>query len=145
MSQQATQLAGDLPRYQHVLAEKISALRKSAVGSPALEKATEAVKGLERELVNPTPGPKVGTEPSPSSARYSAMSCFAGRQAIDKIVRRLKVRGSKHKHTGMPSTRRRVRECFFGPILGKASRVRRRARQPCFFRRILAETTSAIA
>jgi predicted PurR-regulated permease PerM len=28
MSQQATQLAGDLPRYQHVLAEKISALRK---------------------------------------------------------------------------------------------------------------------
>ena len=49
MSQQATQLAGDLPRYQHVLAEKISALRKSAAGSPALEKATEAVKELERE------------------------------------------------------------------------------------------------
>ena len=65
MSQQATQLAGDLPRYQHVLAEKISALRKSAAGSPALEKATEAVKGLERELANPTPEPKVGTEPSP--------------------------------------------------------------------------------
>src|SRR6478672_10135746 len=64
MSQQATQLAGDLPRYQHVLAEKISALRKSATGSPALEKATEAVKGLERELANPTPEPKVGTEPS---------------------------------------------------------------------------------
>ena len=65
MSQQATQLAGDLPRYQHVLAEKISALRKSAAGSPALEKATEAVKGLQRELANPTPEPKVGTEPSP--------------------------------------------------------------------------------
>src|SRR4026208_1528235 len=31
-SQQATQLAGDLPRYQKVLAEKISALRKSATG-----------------------------------------------------------------------------------------------------------------
>ena len=27
MSQQGMQLAGDLPRYQHVLAEKISALR----------------------------------------------------------------------------------------------------------------------
>ena len=65
MSQQATQLAGDLPRYQHVLAEKISALRKSAAGSPVLEKASEAVKGLERELANPTPEPKVGTEPSP--------------------------------------------------------------------------------
>jgi predicted PurR-regulated permease PerM len=65
MSQQATQLAGDLPRYQQVLAEKISALRKSAAGSPALEKAAEAVKGLERELSNPTPEPKVGVEPSP--------------------------------------------------------------------------------
>ena len=65
MSQQATQLAGDLPRYQHVLAEKISALRKSATGSPALEKATEAIKDLERELGNPTPEPKVGAEPSP--------------------------------------------------------------------------------
>jgi predicted PurR-regulated permease PerM len=52
LSQQATQLAQDLPRYQDVLAEKISALRNSAAGSPALEKATEAVKGLERELAN---------------------------------------------------------------------------------------------
>ena len=48
-----------------MLAEKISALRKSAAGSPVLEKATEAVKDLERELANPTPEPKVGTEPSP--------------------------------------------------------------------------------
>ena len=65
MSHQATQLAGDLPRYQSVLAEKISALRKSAAGSPTLEKATDALKGLQREAANPTPEPKVGTEPSP--------------------------------------------------------------------------------
>jgi predicted PurR-regulated permease PerM len=65
MSQQASQLAEDLPRYQYVLAEKISALRNSATGSPALEKATEAVKGLERELANPKPEPKVGTELRP--------------------------------------------------------------------------------
>ena len=64
MSKQATQLAESLPRYQHVLAEKISAIRKSATGSPALEKATEAIKGLERELANPTPEPKVSTKPS---------------------------------------------------------------------------------
>ena len=68
MSKQATQLAEDLPRYQHVLAEKISALRKSATGSPALEKATEAIKGLERELANPKPVPKVGTEPNSARA-----------------------------------------------------------------------------
>jgi predicted PurR-regulated permease PerM len=65
MSQQATQLAGDLPRYQQVLSEKISSLRQSAAGSPALEKATEAVKELQREIANPKPEPKVGTEPSP--------------------------------------------------------------------------------
>jgi predicted PurR-regulated permease PerM len=65
MSRQVTQLSEDLPRYQHVLAQKISSLRNSATGSPALEKATEAVKGLQHELANPMPEPKVGTEPSP--------------------------------------------------------------------------------
>lgn len=65
MSQQATQLAGELPRYQQVLAEKISSLRKLAAGSPALEKATEAVNELQREITNPKPEPKVGSVPSP--------------------------------------------------------------------------------
>ena len=64
MSQQATQLAGDLPSYQQVLADKISALRNSAASSPILEKTTDALKGLERELTNPQPEPKVGTEPN---------------------------------------------------------------------------------
>ena len=40
MSLQATQLAADLPRYQQVLAEKISNFRESAVSSPVFEKAT---------------------------------------------------------------------------------------------------------
>jgi predicted PurR-regulated permease PerM len=65
MSQQATQLAEALPRYQHVLADKIASLRKSATASPVFEKAADAIKGLGRELANPTPEPKVGTEPSP--------------------------------------------------------------------------------
>src|SRR4029079_14128187 len=63
LSQQATRLVPDLPRYQHVLTEKISALRNSATGSPALEKATDALKDLEQELGNPKPDPKVGAEP----------------------------------------------------------------------------------
>ena len=53
ISQQATQLAEDLPRYQHVLAVKIAALRKSAAASPVFEKAADAMRGLERELTNP--------------------------------------------------------------------------------------------
>ena len=55
MAQQATQLAENLPSYQQVLTNKISALRYSAASSPVLEKATEALNGLERELTNPPP------------------------------------------------------------------------------------------
>ena len=61
MSQQATQLAEAIPRYQHVLADKIAALRKSAAASPVFEKAADAIKGLERDLANPEPDLKVGT------------------------------------------------------------------------------------
>ena len=55
VAQQATQLAENLPGYQQVLTNKISALRYSAASSPVLEKATEALNGLERELTNPPP------------------------------------------------------------------------------------------
>src|ERR1700693_6075889 len=53
MSQQATQLAEDLPRYPDILVDKITALRKSADASPVFEKAADAMKGLERELTEP--------------------------------------------------------------------------------------------
>ena len=72
MSQQATQLAEAMPRYQHVLADKIAALRKSAAASPVFEKAADAIKGLERDLANPEPDPKVGIEassPAPEGER----------------------------------------------------------------------------
>jgi predicted PurR-regulated permease PerM len=55
VAQQATQLAENLPGYQRVLTNKISALRYSAASSPVLEKATEALNALERELTNPPP------------------------------------------------------------------------------------------
>ena len=68
MSQQAAQLAGDLPRYQHVLSEKIATLRKSATSSTTLEKAAGALKGIENELSQPSapPAPSVAPSPSPS-------------------------------------------------------------------------------
>jgi predicted PurR-regulated permease PerM len=65
MSQQATQLAEDLPRYKNTIADKISALGNSAASLPVLEKATDALEGLQRELANPKRELKVGTEPSP--------------------------------------------------------------------------------
>jgi predicted PurR-regulated permease PerM len=66
MTRQATQLAEGLPRYQQVLAEKISALRYSAASAPVLEKATDALKGLERELTNSQTEPMAGTAPGPA-------------------------------------------------------------------------------
>ena len=67
VSQQATQLAKDLPRYQHVLADKIAALRKSAAASPVFEKAADAMRGLERELTEPEVDPAAGTALNPAA------------------------------------------------------------------------------
>jgi predicted PurR-regulated permease PerM len=67
ISQQATQLAEDLPRYQHILVDKITALRKSADASPVFEKAADAMKGLERELTGPEVEPAAGTALNPAA------------------------------------------------------------------------------
>ena len=64
ISHQATQLAEDLPRYQHVLADKIAALRKSAAASPVFEKAADAMRGLERELTQPEVNPAAALNPA---------------------------------------------------------------------------------
>jgi predicted PurR-regulated permease PerM len=50
LSHQAAQLAGDLPRYQHVLAGKISTLRRSAESSGTFDNIAGALKGLEDEI-----------------------------------------------------------------------------------------------
>jgi predicted PurR-regulated permease PerM len=50
LSHQVAQLASDLPRYQHVLAGKISALRKSAESSGTFDNIAGALKGLEDEI-----------------------------------------------------------------------------------------------
>ncbi len=50
LSHQVAQLASDLPRYQHVLAGKISALRKSAESSGTFDNIAGALKGVENEI-----------------------------------------------------------------------------------------------
>ena len=50
LSHQVAQLASDLPRYQHVLAEKIATLRKSAESSGTFDNIAEALRGVEDEL-----------------------------------------------------------------------------------------------
>ncbi len=89
LSQQMTQLARDLPSYQRVLSEKIGTLRKSAVSSPTLEKATDALKGIEKQLAQPSEGEgadhlsgsraRAPTTTKPRSSQYPSRSLSRSR------------------------------------------------------------------
>nr|WP_201833938.1 AI-2E family transporter [Microvirga zambiensis] len=56
MATQVTQLAGDLPRYQATMREKVQSLRGSAAGSSALERAADVLQDLGKELDRPHAG-----------------------------------------------------------------------------------------
>ena len=53
MFAQVSQLAGDLPRYQSNLAEKVQALRGAATASGTLEQASQVLQNLQKELDRP--------------------------------------------------------------------------------------------
>ena len=62
MAARVNQLASDLPVYQSTLREKIQALRGAATGTGTLERASEVLQSLRKELERPkpdaqTPGP----------------------------------------------------------------------------------------
>jgi predicted PurR-regulated permease PerM len=63
MISQVNQLAGDLPRYQATLQEKIQSLRGVAAGSGTLERASEVLQNLSREIDRPN-----GALPSTAAA-----------------------------------------------------------------------------
>ena len=63
MISQVNQLASDLPRYQSTLQEKIQSLRGVAAGSGTLERASEVLQNLSREIDRPN-----GAVPSTSAA-----------------------------------------------------------------------------
>jgi predicted PurR-regulated permease PerM len=53
MVSEADQLAGDLPRYQSTLREKIQSLRGAAAGSRTVERASEVLQNLSKEIDKP--------------------------------------------------------------------------------------------
>jgi hypothetical protein len=60
MISQVNQLASDLPRYQSTLREKIQNLRGVAAGTGTLERASEVLRNLSREIDRPRiTGPSV--------------------------------------------------------------------------------------
>jgi predicted PurR-regulated permease PerM len=72
MVSQVNELAGDLPRYQSTLREKIQSLRGAAAGTGTLERASQVLQDLSSELDKPTASrPSVGltTTPGTSAAR----------------------------------------------------------------------------
>jgi hypothetical protein len=67
MISQVNQLANDLPRYQSTLQEKIKSLRGVAAGSGTLERASEVLQNLSREIDRPDNGAPL-TSAAPSVA-----------------------------------------------------------------------------
>ena len=67
---QVAQLASDLPHYQTTLRQKIQSLRGVAAGDGTLERATDVLKGLRREIETPPaqssspPGVPLSSTPS---------------------------------------------------------------------------------
>lgn len=53
LATQLTQLAGDLPRYQSTISEKIQAFRDTNAGRGTLERASDMLKDLSKELDKP--------------------------------------------------------------------------------------------
>lgn len=57
LATQLTQLAGDLPRYQSTISEKIQAFRDTKAGRGTLERASDMLKDLSKELDKPKDAP----------------------------------------------------------------------------------------
>jgi len=53
LASQLTQLAGDLPRYQSTISEKIQSFRETTAGRGTLERASGMLKVLSKELDKP--------------------------------------------------------------------------------------------
>src|ERR1700676_3834236 len=57
LATQLTQLAGDLPRYQSTISEKIQSFRDTKAGRGTLERASDMLKDLGKELDKPKEAP----------------------------------------------------------------------------------------
>src|ERR1700760_2414957 len=53
LATQLTQLAGDLPRYQSTISEKIQSFRETKAGRGTLERASDMLKDLGKEIDKP--------------------------------------------------------------------------------------------
>jgi predicted PurR-regulated permease PerM len=71
LATQLTQLAGDLPRYQSTISEKIQSFRETTAGRGTLERASGMLKDLSKELDKPKDAPSAAGLNSPLSPKSS--------------------------------------------------------------------------
>jgi predicted PurR-regulated permease PerM len=64
LASQLAKLAGDLPRYQSTITEKIQSFRETAAGRGTLERASGMLKDLSNELDKPKDAPSPGLGPA---------------------------------------------------------------------------------
>ena len=57
---QLNDLAGELPKYQTTISQKISSLRSTTAGRGTLERASDMLKDLSKELDKPAPSARSG-------------------------------------------------------------------------------------
>src|ERR1700737_1386189 len=69
MASQVNQLASDLPTYQSTLREKIQSLRGAARGTGTLERASEVLQNLRKELERPKPDAQTPASPGDASIK----------------------------------------------------------------------------
>src|SRR5689334_7016732 len=68
LATQLTQLAGDLPRYQSTISEKIQSFRETKAGRGTLERASDMLKDLGKEIDKPKDPARASNPIASSSA-----------------------------------------------------------------------------
>jgi len=78
LATQLAQLAGDLPRYQSTISEKIQSFRDTTAGRGTLERASGMLKDLSKELDKPKEAAKEAETSLRAGASPQGMKCPRG-------------------------------------------------------------------
>ena len=87
IASELTQLAGDLPRYEFTMQEKIRSLRGTAAATGTLQRAGEVLKDLQTELNKPQPNSPPRHNPPDRTANQSPSRFASLRQRHLKVLR----------------------------------------------------------
>ena len=120
MATQLTQLAGDLPRYQSTMREKIQSFRGATAGSGTLERAADMLQDLSKELDKPKDTTRASAGPLVRQAWTSAHPARTGRGSTARSGRS---REPPHGHLAPNSPpRNHGHHCYLRHLHSSAAR-----------------------